>query len=55
MQVTLERPLVKQLLTMSGTLSLFLVPEGYAFFGLSLAFPFCLLCDGSNYQSFIGF
>ncbi len=32
-----------------------LVPEGCASFGLSLAFPFCLLFDGSGHQSFIGF
>ncbi len=33
----------------------FLVPSGCASFGLSLAFPFCLLCDGSGHRSFIGF
>jgi hypothetical protein len=33
----------------------FLVHAGFASFGLSLAFPFCLLFDGSSHQSFIGF
>jgi hypothetical protein len=32
-----------------------LVPASYMFFGLSLAFHFCLPCDGSSHQSFIGF
>ncbi len=47
--------------TMRGTNSLpppfFFVPLGTLSFGLSLAFPFfvCLLCDGSDHQSFIGF
>jgi hypothetical protein len=36
-------------------LSLFLVPAGCACFGPSLAFPFCLPCDGSGHRSFIGF
>jgi hypothetical protein len=34
---------------------LFLVPAGCVSFGLSLAFPFCLPCDGSSHRSFIGF
>jgi hypothetical protein len=33
----------------------FLVLVGYATFGLSLAFPFCLPCDGSGHRSSIGF
>jgi hypothetical protein len=32
-----------------------LVPTGCESFGLSLAFLFCLLFDGSGHQSFIGF
>jgi hypothetical protein len=41
---------------MKGTRSLpFLVPVGYVFFGLSVAFPFCLPYDGYGHQSFIGF
>ncbi len=31
----------------------FLGFASYASFGLSLAFPFCLPCDGSGHQSFI--
>jgi len=31
------------------------VPAGSLSFGLSLAFPFCLSCDGSRHQSFIEF
>ncbi len=33
----------------------FWVLVGCVSFGLSLAFPFCLPCDGSSLQSFIGF
>jgi hypothetical protein len=33
----------------------FLVPASFASFGFFLAFPFCLLFDGSGHQSFIGF
>jgi hypothetical protein len=33
----------------------FLVLASCASFDLSLAFPFCLLCDGSGHQSSIGF
>ncbi len=36
-------------------LSLFLVITGRASFGFSLAFPFCLMYDGSDHRSFIGF
>jgi hypothetical protein len=39
-----------------GTSILFLlVLAGCLFFGLSLAFPFCLPCDGSGHRSFIAF
>jgi hypothetical protein len=34
-------------------LSLLLVPMGCSSFGLYLAFPFCLPCDGSSHRSFI--
>jgi hypothetical protein len=30
-------------------LSIFWVPAGCVLFGLSLAFPFCLPCDGSGH------
>jgi len=32
----------------------FLVPMGYASFGLSLDFLFCLPCDGFSHRYFIG-
>ncbi len=46
-------------LALSLSLSLFFfpffwVPAGCASFGLSLAFPFCLPCDGFSHRSFIG-
>ncbi len=56
MQATLEGLWVRQLPTTKGTSSLlFLVHAGCASFGLSLAFPICLPCEGFSHRSFIGF